>query len=170
MAVDVETYLTGFPAETRERLEDMRALVRELCPRAVEGMAYGMIGYRLNARPLVYFGGFANHVGLYATPAGHEAFAEEFARYVQGKGSVRFPLDEPLPRELIRRVIAVRAEEVGDELPSIGAPATRALVGIGVTRLSQLAGRTERELLALHGFGPKALRILREAQAPIADD
>ncbi|UOQ57786.1 DUF1801 domain-containing protein [Leucobacter allii] len=170
MADDVETYLAGFPAETRERLEALRWIVREECPRAVEGVMYGMIGTKLNGHPLVYFGGFAKHIGLYATPTGHEAFAEEFARYEQGKGSVRFPLAEPLPSALIRRVIAFRARTVGEALPAIGAPATRALAGIGVTQFDQLRGRTARELLALHGFGPKALRILREAGARIADE
>ena len=164
---EVEEYLAKLPAETRERLEALRGMVKAQCPRAVEAIGYGLIAYKLNGHPLIYFGGFAKHIGLYATPNGHEAFAEEFSKYAQGKGSVQFPLSDPLPLDLIERVIAHRGQTVGDELPAIGAPATRALAAIGVTKLSQLEGRSEAELLALHGFGPKALRLLREAGADL---
>ena len=75
-------------------------------------MSYGLVGYKLNGKPLVYFGAFPNHIGFYATPNGHEAFKDEFAKYKQGKGSVQFPNDQPLPVELITRVIAHRKEQV----------------------------------------------------------
>lgn len=163
MSGEVNTYLSQFPDETRGRLETLRGLVAELCPTAVESMNYGLIGYKLDGHPLIYFGGFAKHIGLYATPVGHEAFAEEFAQYKQGKGSVQFPLTDPLPVELVRRVIEHRIKTVSDELPKIGSPATRALASIGVTRRSQLAEYTAEDMLALHGFGPKAIRILRDA-------
>lgn len=165
MSDDVQNYLDQFPDETRQRLVAMREMVRERCPRAVEAMNYGLIGYKLNGHPLVYFGGFKGHVGLYATPNGHEAFAAEFARYVQGKGSVQLPLAESLPVDLIARVIAHRVETVAEELPQIGRPARSALEVIGVTRMSQLSAHSEQELLALHGVGPKAIRILRESGA-----
>lgn len=158
-----DEYLQRFDAETASRLEKLRQLVRAQCPRAVEAMNYGLIGYKLNGHPLIYFGGFKHHIGLYATPVGHEAFAEEFARYEQGKGSVRLPLEEPLPVALVERVIAQRVATVGEMLPPIGRPATGALAAIGVTTISQLAGFSEKDLLALHGVGPKAVRLLREA-------
>ena len=160
---DVSGYLAQFPAETRARLDMLRDMVREMCPRAVESLSYGLIGYKLNGHPLLYFGGFTQHIGLYATPNGHEAFADEFAPYIQGKGSVQFPLSEPLPIELIRRVVAHRIETVSEELPAVGSPAKRALAAAGITRPSQLADYSESDLLALHGVGPRAIRILREA-------
>ena len=169
MTSEVETYVGQFPAEVRERLETLREVVRTEAPDAVESISYGLIGYKLNGKPLVYFGGFATHVGLYATPNGHEAFADEFARYKQGKGSVQLPLAEPLPLDLARRVVRHRVETLRDELPAIGRPATSALTAIGITKVSQLAGRTEKELLALHGVGPKAIRLLREAGVRLAD-
>lgn len=104
----VDDYIDNFEGDARKRLEIMRELVRELVPEAVESMAYGMPAYKLNGKPLVYFAAFPKHVGFYATPNGHEAFRAEFAPYKQGKGSVQFPLDRPLPRELIRRVILFR--------------------------------------------------------------
>lgn len=169
MSDEVQAYVDQFPDETQQRLQILRDLVRELCPRSVEAINYGLIGYKLNGNPLVYFGGFKKHVGLYATPAGQEAFAEEFARYVQGKGSVQFPLSEPLPIDLITRVVAHRVDVVSDELPQIGKPARAALEAIGVTRLSELSNQSEQELLALHGLGPKAIRILHESGARFRD-
>lgn len=105
---EVEEYIGQFDGETKARLLRMRELVRAEAPMATESVSYGLIGYKLNGKPLVYFGGFRNHVGLYATPNGHDAFKEEFSKYKQGKGSVQFPLNQPLPIELIVRVTAYR--------------------------------------------------------------
>jgi len=109
----VQAYLDGFDGEVRERLERVREIVAEEAPEAVEGLAYGLLGWKLAKKPLVYAGGFAKHVGLYATPQGHEAFAEELSRYKQGKGSVQLPLVEPLPEDLIRRIVMFRVESIG---------------------------------------------------------
>ncbi len=112
MSGTVEEYLTTFDGELRTRLDTMRDVIRAAAPDAVEGMAYGMPGYKLDGKPLVYFAGYDRHVGFYATPNGHEAFAEEFARYTQGKGSVQFPHTEPLPTDLVRRVVEFRVGAV----------------------------------------------------------
>lgn len=109
---DVEDYLAGFSGEVRARLDRMRELVHAAAPDAVEGLSYGLVGYKLHGKPLVYFGGFAKHIGFYATPNGHEAFAADFAGYKQGKGSVQFPLTQPLPEDLVRRVVAYRVSQV----------------------------------------------------------
>lgn len=108
---NVEDYLNGFDGETRKRLDTMRSLVNELAPQAEESLSYGLVGYKLNKKPLVYFGGFPHHTGFYATPNGHEAFKDEFAKYKQGKGSVQFPVDQPLPEGLIRKVILFRVDQ-----------------------------------------------------------
>lgn len=108
---EVDAYIAGFSGETRKRLERLRELAYSISPDAVEGMSYGLIGYKRNNKPLVYFGGFAKHIGFYATPNGHEAFAKEFASYKQGKGSVQLPLDRPFPEDLVRRVIEYRNEQ-----------------------------------------------------------
>lgn len=106
----VEEYIHSFPEDTGELLRQVRALVRTCVPEAVESISYGMPAYKLNGRPLVYFAAFKNHIGLYATPSGHAAFAEELSRYKQGRGSVQFPLNEPLPFDLIARIVKFRAE------------------------------------------------------------
>lgn len=104
----VEDYLAQFTGEPRQRLETVRALVAESAPDAVEAMAYGLIGWKLAGRPLIYVGSFAHHLGLYATPQGHQEFAEKFAPYKQGKGLVQFPHDQPLPTDLIGEVVRFR--------------------------------------------------------------
>ena len=110
--MDVESYISQFDGEVKNRLLAMRQLVRREAPEAAESFTYGMVGYKLNGKPLVYFGGFKNHIGFYATPNGHEAFKGEFAKYKQGKGSVQFPNDQPLPVDLTRRVILYRKKQI----------------------------------------------------------
>ncbi len=108
---EVDAYIKTFPEAVQQKLREMRAVIRENAPDAEEGMSYGMPAYRLEKRPLVYFGGFARHIGFYATPSGHKRFKSELSGYKQGKGSVRFPVDEPLPLELIARIVRFRTEE-----------------------------------------------------------
>ena len=108
----VGTYIAEFDGETRRRLEQMRQIVRSAAPEAEESIAYGMPAYKLHGKPLVYFAGYKNHIGFYATPNGHEAFKAEFAKYKQGKGSVQFPHNQPLPVNLARRVVTYRVNEL----------------------------------------------------------
>ncbi|HNP55711.1 MAG TPA: DUF1801 domain-containing protein [Gordonia sp. (in: high G+C Gram-positive bacteria)] len=108
----VDAYLTGFDGETRQRLERLRALITTAAPEAQESIAYDMPAYKLNGKPLIYFAGYAKHIGLYATPSGHAAFAEELSHYKQGKGSVQFPLNQEMPWDLIERIVAFKADEL----------------------------------------------------------
>lgn len=106
----IETYISQFPEEVQEILNRIRILIKETAPEAVESISYGMPGYKTNKKPLVYFAGYKNHIGLYATPAGHEKFAVELSVYKQGKGSVQFPLNQPIPYDLIKRIVAFKVE------------------------------------------------------------
>lgn len=110
--ITVEQYVAQFDGEIARRLNAIRELVKKLVPEAVESLSYGLIGYKYKGKPLVYIGGFSKHIGFYATPNGHEAFREDFSAYKQGKGSVQFPLNVPLPLELIERVIVYRKEQL----------------------------------------------------------
>lgn len=107
----VAEYLASFPKETQARLKSMRKIIRATAPDAAESISYGMVGYKLEGKPLVYFGGFKNHVGFFATPSGHAAFKKETARYKGAKGSVQFPHDEPLPLKLIEKMTKFRVKE-----------------------------------------------------------
>lgn len=110
---EVDAYIAKYEGDQRERLEILRDIITTLAPEAEESISYGLVGYKLMGKPLLYFGAYPYHTGFYATPNGHEAFAEEFSEYKQGKGSVQFPLNEPLPVELITRVVEYRKKNVG---------------------------------------------------------
>lgn len=108
----VDQYMASFASETAKKLETMREIVLRVCPEAVESISYGMPAYKFNGRPLVYFAGFSKHIGFYATPSGHQEFAEELSQYKQGKGSVQFPLNQPLPVDLIGSMVFFRVREL----------------------------------------------------------
>src|SRR5690554_2739213 len=108
---EIETYIQQFPESVQEILHKIRKLIKDNAADAEELFAYGMPAYKLNKKPLVYFAGYKNHIGFYATPTGHLEFAKELSKYKQGKGSVQFPLDEPLPVNLIERIIRFRVIE-----------------------------------------------------------
>ena len=108
---NIDEYISSFPETTRLILEDIRETVKAAAPEASESISYGMPAYQLNGRPLAYFAGYKSHIGFYATPTGHAAFSEELSRYKQGKGSVQFPIDEPMPLDLISRIVKFRLKE-----------------------------------------------------------
>ncbi len=108
----IEAYIQTFPTDVQQVLQTIRRTIRGVAPDAVESIAYGLPAYKLAGKPLVYFGGYKNHIGLYATPTGHSAFADELSKYKQGKGSVQFPLSEPIPLDLIERIVQFRVGEI----------------------------------------------------------
>jgi len=112
-AASIDEYIGEFPAETQTVLREVRELIRQSAPGAIETISYAIPTFDLNGRHLVHFAGYAKHVGLYPAPSGPAAFEDELAPYARGKGSVRFPLDEPLPADLIRRIVEFRVAEVG---------------------------------------------------------
>ena len=108
----VADYIAQFPEEVQIRLNQMRAIIRSTVPGAIESISYAMPAYKLSGKPLVYFAGYPKHIGFYATPIGHEPFQAELASYKQGKGSVQFPHSQPLPTNLIIRMVEYRVATV----------------------------------------------------------
>jgi uncharacterized protein YdhG (YjbR/CyaY superfamily) len=104
----VDEYIQSFPADIQAILTRIRAIIKEKSPDAVESISYGMPAYKTFGKPLVYFSGYKTHIGLYATPSGHAAFEKELSKYKQGKGSVQFPLNQPIPFELISKIVEFR--------------------------------------------------------------
>ncbi|EEI92779.1 hypothetical protein HMPREF0765_1630 [Sphingobacterium spiritivorum ATCC 33300] len=109
--ISAEEYIASFPKEISERLTIIRKLIKDCSEELAEGMAYKMPSYKYKGKPLVYFAGYPQHIGFYATPNGNIAFEKELASYKQGKGSVQFPHDRPLPLDLIKRIVLFRMEE-----------------------------------------------------------
>ena len=111
----IDEYISNSPAEVREILEKIRAVIHEAAPLAEEAIRYGMPTFRLRGRNLVYFAAFQHHIGFYPIPSGIEAFKEELSVYKQGKGSVQFPLDQSIPYDLIKRITLFRVAEVEND-------------------------------------------------------
>jgi uncharacterized protein YdhG (YjbR/CyaY superfamily) len=110
-ANSIDEYIAQFPPETQKVLEELRALIKASASRATERISYAMPTFDLNGHHLVHFAGYKTHVGFYPVPSGIEAFKEELKPYKSGKGSAQFPLDQPLPKHLIRRIVAFRVAE-----------------------------------------------------------
>jgi uncharacterized protein YdhG (YjbR/CyaY superfamily) len=106
----VEDYIAGFPKEVQERMRVLRKIITEVAPEAAESISYRIPYYNLHGR-LVYFAGFERHMGLYPMASGMRAFKKELGSYKQGKGSVQFPHDEPLPVALIKKIVRFRVKE-----------------------------------------------------------
>ncbi len=108
---NIDSYMADFPKDMQAVLEQVRATIKKAAPDAVETISYGMPTFKLNKKPLVYFAGYKNHIGFYPTPTGHANFEKELSGYKQGKGSVQFPLDRPMPLDLITKIVRFRVQE-----------------------------------------------------------
>jgi uncharacterized protein YdhG (YjbR/CyaY superfamily) len=116
----VEEYIQASPKSVQVKLREIRKIIRSAVTRSVipggvpkmeEKITYGMPGYKLNGKPLVYFADWENHIGFYATPSANIRFRKELSKYKKGRGSIQFPLDKPLPVSLIRKIVKFRAQE-----------------------------------------------------------
>lgn len=106
----IDAYIEASPSEVQGILQEIRRIIKEAAPDAVEKISYQMPTFDLNGN-LVHFAAFKQHIGFYPAPQGIEIFKEELAKYKGGKGSVQFPLDQPMPYDLISRITKYRAEE-----------------------------------------------------------
>lgn len=106
----IDQYIADFPPEVQGILQTIRATIREAAPGATEAISYQMPTFKLHGN-LVHFAAYKNHIGFYPVPTGIEAFKDELSVYKQGKGSVQFPLDQPMPYDLIRRIVGFRVAE-----------------------------------------------------------
>lgn len=112
----VQAYIELFSEEVQERLVQLRSIIQTRAQDAVESISYGMPAYKLGGKPLLYFAAFKNHIGFYATPSAQINFKKELTHYKQGKGSVQFPLTEPLPVALITEIVDFRVTETRAKL------------------------------------------------------
>lgn len=110
VADSVDSYIAGFPVPTQKLLKQLRKTIKAAAPKAEEGISYMMPAYKL-AGPLVYFGGYKNHIGFYPGTAGIEAFFKEVKEFNFSKGTIQFPLDKPLPLELVTKIVKFRVRQ-----------------------------------------------------------
>jgi len=108
----IDEYITTFPEATQKVLQKVRKTIAEAAPDATEAISYGMAAFKLDGRPLVYFSGWEKHIGFYALPSGTAAFQIQLEPYKTGKGSAQFPLDRPIPYDLIKQMVKFRVQEV----------------------------------------------------------
>jgi uncharacterized protein YdhG (YjbR/CyaY superfamily) len=106
----IDDYLKGYPPVVRNKLQEIRQVIRKAAPEAEECISYQMPTFRLHGI-LVHFAAWNDHIGFYPIPSGIKAFEKELSVYKQGKGSVQFPLNEPMPLKLIARIVAFRVRE-----------------------------------------------------------
>ncbi len=107
----ITDYILQFPPEVQQKLNQMRDAILEIVPEATEKISYGMPTFYLNGN-LVHFAAYKSHIGFYPAPDGIAAFAKEFGAYKFSKGAVQFPLDQPLPLELVKRITAFRKAQI----------------------------------------------------------
>lgn len=106
----IDAYIEGFPPDVRERLQALRDVIKEAAPEATEKISYQMPTFELHGN-LVHFAAFKNHIGFYPAASGIAAFQEELSAYKGAKGSVQFPLNQPLPIDLVRAIVRFRVAE-----------------------------------------------------------
>ncbi|MGI0029855.1 MAG: iron chaperone [Nitrososphaera sp.] len=107
----MDEYIKTFPKDVQGILEKMRQTIRKVAPEATEAISYQMPTFKLNGKNLVHFAAFKNHIGFYPIPSGIEAFKKELSPYKQGKGSVQFPIDRPIPYDLVKKIVIFRVKE-----------------------------------------------------------
>ena len=110
VAKDIDEYISNFPNDVREILEKIRIVIRKAAPSAGEKIGYGIPTFTLKGN-LVHFAAFKKHVGFYPTSSGIKQFKQELSAYEGAKGSVRFPLDKPIPFGLISKIVKFRVQE-----------------------------------------------------------
>ncbi len=108
--VSIDEYIAGFPENIRSKLEELRQVIRQSAPQAEEVIAYGIPTFRFKGN-LVHFAAFKDHISFFPTPSAIEAFKEELKQYKQSKGTIQFPLDKPIPFDLIKRIVKFRVDQ-----------------------------------------------------------
>ncbi len=106
----IDEYIATFPENVQDILQELRKVIQEATPEAEEAISYGMPTFKLKGN-LVHFAAYEHHIGFYPAPSGIEAFKEELSPYKGGKGSVQFPLDKPVPLDLVEKIVIFRVGE-----------------------------------------------------------
>lgn len=107
----IDEYIGNFPADVQKILLELRDTIKAAAPEAGETISYGIPTFTLDGKYLIYFAGWKNHISIYPIPTGSDAFNKQISKYVEGKGTLKFPLDKPLPLKLIAKIVKLRVAE-----------------------------------------------------------
>ena len=107
----IDEYISTFPGEVQMVLEKVRQAIQKAAPDAVETISYNMPTFDRNGKHVVFFAGWKHHISLYPLPAGDEAFQQELAHYKRAKGTIQFPLDKPIPYDLVEQIVTLLIRE-----------------------------------------------------------
>lgn len=116
---NIDLYIETFPENVQKILQNVRDTIKKSAPTSVESISCGMPAFKLNGKPLVYFGGYKSHIGFYALPSGNKAFQKKLANYKTGKGSIQFPIDEEMPWKLIEEIVIFRKMKLKKNLRNL---------------------------------------------------
>lgn len=108
---DIDAYIAGFSEDVQEILQKIRMTLRRATPDAEETISYGMPAFNLRGNYLIYFAAYKKHIGLYPVPTGDAKFNEAISVYRTGRGTLKFPLDQPIPFRLITQIVKLRVKE-----------------------------------------------------------
>ena len=122
-AKDIDEYIAGFPKDVQKILSKIRSTIKKAAPKAEEAISYQIPTFRLNGN-LIHFAAYKNHIGLYPAPRAVEKFKKELERYGSSKATIKFPLDEPVPYDLITKIVEFRVKQ-NSEKPKTRSPAKK---------------------------------------------
>jgi uncharacterized protein YdhG (YjbR/CyaY superfamily) len=107
----IDEYIATFPDDIQKILKELRTTIKAAAPKAGEKISYGIPTFTLNGKYLIYFAGWKSHISIYPIPIGSEAFNKKVAKYAEGKGTLKFPIDKPLPLKLITQIVKLKVAE-----------------------------------------------------------
>ncbi|OLE82960.1 MAG: hypothetical protein AUF79_18945 [Crenarchaeota archaeon 13_1_20CM_2_51_8] len=108
----IDEYIESFPENVQDILEELRDTIRKTAPGVAESISYQMPTFKLDRKRLVYFSAWKNHIGFYSIPVGDAAFRKELSPYSGEKGSLLFPMDKPIPYDLVKKIVMFRMREI----------------------------------------------------------
>lgn len=167
MNKEIDQYIKNFPKEIQSLLKKIRETITKAAPNAEEKMSYGMPTY-FQKKNIVHFAAYKNHIGLYPSPKPIVAFKDELVNFKTSKGAIQFPLDKPIPYNLIKEIVKFQVDEIENKtiankvkndnfLQILSAPAQRAMIKHGIKTLKILSTYSKADLLKLHGVGKSAI-------------
>ena len=107
----IDEYIDTFPEDVQPILKQVRRTIKAAAPQAGEKISYGIPTFTLNGKYLIYFAGWKHHISIYPIPVGDDAFNQEVAPYIAGKGTLKFTIDKPVPLKLITKIVKLKVAE-----------------------------------------------------------